>query len=205
MYHEMKGLIANRVFTILVLSAYTDESKLETSLGADFDIPGTRAMRQFFVVQLPVDLSGFPPNIKSRSYVQGTKGNPVYSPPKEKQLSQRQTLASGHTLVAGRYASVETVNHVNKGPGEDARPRATWSMSTLGDIWGLILSNLYTPSLYRMRLPTTSSTCATLSRRSGRKRMEPIRTLDGLHLRLQVRKQAMIKLKSSTSVGLHLG
>jgi len=142
MYHEMKGLIANRVFTILVLSAYTDESKLETSLGADFDIPGTRAMRQFFVVQLPVDLSGFPPNIKSRSYVQGTKGNPVYSPPKEKQLSQRQTLASGHTLVAGRYASVETVNHVNKGPGEDARPRATWSMSTASDAGGHLGSNL---------------------------------------------------------------
>lgn len=114
MYHGIPAPLYNRVFTVLVLS------------GVRTGLPQNNLKHESIIVQMPVDLSAFPEEVKKRCHYR-LESRLTYRPPPEC-ITEENRSKVGKGLVQGMYASVEKISSVEG--------VSHWAMATASDAKG---------------------------------------------------------------------
>lgn len=119
MHHSMPApaLLNDRVFTVLLVSFIANP-------------PAAGTLAQSIDLQLPVDLSTFPPSIRERSHVQVVNAKHMYKSPASGTPFQKKQ--DGRKVIEGRYVSLEKVAKVEK----DRKVASRWEMATDSDAEG---------------------------------------------------------------------
>ncbi|KAJ4344776.1 uncharacterized protein N0V89_012520 [Didymosphaeria variabile] len=119
MHHSMPApaLLNDRVFTVLLVSFIPTR-------------PVSGTLSQSIDLQLPVDLSTFPPAVREQSHVQVVNAKHIYKSPESGTAFQKKQ--DGRKIVEGRYVSLEKIAKVEK----DGKMVSKWEMTTNSDAEG---------------------------------------------------------------------
>lgn len=119
MHHSMPApaLLNDRVFTVLLVSFIPTHSAHGT-------------LAQSIDLQLPVELTTFPPAIRDRSHVHVVNAKHMYKSPASGTPFQKKQ--DGRKVIQGRYVSLEKIAKVEK----DGKVVARWEMATDSDAEG---------------------------------------------------------------------
>ncbi|KAL1595858.1 hypothetical protein SLS60_009548 [Paraconiothyrium brasiliense] len=119
MHHSMPApaLLNDRVFTVLLVSFIPTH-------------PASGTLAQSIDLQLPVDLSTFPPTIRERSHIHVINTKHIYKSPASGTPVQKKQ--DGRKVIEGRYVSLEKIAKVEK----DGKMVSKWEMTTDSDAEG---------------------------------------------------------------------
>lgn len=143
MHHSMPFLVNDRVFTVLVVSFLPTIPPISSTLSTSIDM------------QLPVDLSTFPPAVQARSHAQAASGKSLTYNNPSPDATSTQKSKNGKKLVEGKYVSLEKVLKMQEGE-EDGKVVSNWEMMTKSDAGGWLpqwMQNLSIPGLVAKDVP----------------------------------------------------